>query len=142
MPYLEDANKAALVHTLAQTGGELNYLITLYLIETWKILGRYETIHQIRRAQIELEMLVPLLGCYNRYDVSMTDLSIYLLDIYHTEVNYDELDYIDFIAALRAAIDEFNRRITNDYEDKKIEQNGDVYQDLYIASGHGVKNNV
>lgn len=36
----------------------------------------------------------------------------------------------DIVGALENAKDEFQRRIQHPYEDKKIEENGDVYQEI------------
>lgn len=54
----------------------------------------------------------------------LTNLCLTYLETHNT--NYQTLN--DIVGALECCKQEFIRRVVNPYEDKKIKENGDVYQ--------------
>jgi hypothetical protein len=82
MPYINQKRRDALkVSGQPETCGELNYAITMLLVEYWS--------------------RGPLPGNYTRIN--------------------------DIVGACSGALHEFERRVVHQYEDQKIQQNGDVY---------------
>lgn len=79
MPYITSEAKGRLATTVPRTAGELNFKLTMEIIEYLIINGlSYQTCN-------------------------------------------------DIVGALDNCKDEFKRRVQNSYEDRKIEENGDVY---------------
>lgn len=59
-----------------------------------------------------------------------------LLDFVETKgLSYATIN--DCVGALVSAKDEFNRRVTTPYEEKKISENGDVYEGLIAQDRKG-----
>lgn len=111
MPYITSERKAELEGSWNNlTHGDVNYLITKWIIETWDNNPRYQTIHEIKRA-------------INRQycDDKLWDLRATLFE--------HGIADIDFQVAAELAFLEFYRRVAGDYEDLKATSNGDVYYD-------------
>jgi hypothetical protein len=111
MPYLTEERKRFLDLNpdKAYEVGDCNYLFTLGLIHEWNKEPRYKTIHRLKKA------------CYSD---STASTAVFAIEARLRGTNVDKLD---IETAKQLAFDEFYRRIGSKYEDKKIEENGDVY---------------
>ncbi len=111
MPYLNKIRKAFIDLNPKKTfePGDWNWLFTLVIIAVWSKTPRYKTIHYLRKACFYNSTIIP---------------EIYSVEQRLKEIN---IDPTDIKVAKELAFNEFMRRIGNNYEDKKIEANGDVY---------------
>jgi hypothetical protein len=109
MPYINSEKQSAIkanVNTVADPG-DLNFLITLNLIRSFKDHPRYEMIHILKRDFVT-------------YPKDNTFLQ-------HLRDRYAHLFTVsDIYAAASNAFDEFYRRVAVKYEEKKIRENGDL----------------
>ena len=114
MPYLTEDRRKFIEENRSKAfeAGDWNYLFTLALIHAFSKEPRYKTIHLLKQA------------CYIDHYASP-----HILDV---EVILKELNVslADRQTARQLAFDEFYRRVTSKYEDKKRKENGDVYKDL------------
>jgi hypothetical protein len=111
MPYLNEERKTFIdLHPdKAKDEGDMNYLFTLGILNAWKKVPRYKTIHHLRKA------------CF--YDASV------IPEVWAIEQRFKRINAhpTDIKVAKELAFNEFMRRIGNPYEDSKIKENGDVY---------------
>jgi len=104
MPYIDPKRREIVKAdpSLVSDYGELNYIITLNLIDRWKQKPRYETMHVLRRDKERIIMEI-------------------------SEVVSHKFTFLDLRAAFDEALAEFRERVIKPYEEHKREQNGDVY---------------
>lgn len=122
MPYIDKKSRADLLISRRSPNhvGELNYLITLKLLNYFEMNGnRYQQIHDVIKACEITKMRV----MFPDLCVSCGELSD---EIYQELENY-ESEMGDLLGAIEAAKLEFYRRVAAPYEDKKCMENGDVY---------------
>lgn len=109
MPYIKADDRAKVkknVLTVA-TPGELNYLITLTLLNEFRLTPKYDMIHELKKDFV----IAPKHNKFLRSLVSSLAGSFTTDDVY---------------TAAALAYDEFSRRIVAAYETKKANLNGEV----------------
>lgn len=109
MPYIKQEDRDAVVKDIRaiKTPGELNYVITRYLIKVWNDYPRYDTLHCFRR-----DFVVD-----PKKNALLQDLRMKLAA---------DITTADVYAAAAEAYHEFRNRIGAAYEGKKIKENGDL----------------
>lgn len=114
MPYVEILERIRMAKEaipVPKTVGDLNYLITLDILEDFIKEPRYYTIHNI----------------YKKYVLGWSDYMY--CNITWREKVENTFKIIDFEAACHLAYQEFSSRVVRKYEDLCIKKNGDV--DVY-----------
>lgn len=111
MPYVDLLERIRLSKEalpFPKTVGDLNYLITLDILEDFAKEPRYHTIHNI----------------YKKYILNWNDYIFYNTPWVQNVKDNFQID--DFNAACSLAYDEFSSRVVRKYEDLCIKKNGDV----------------
>jgi hypothetical protein len=118
VPYLTAVRKKSLLNpTFHPTHkGDWNYLYTLAFISMWKNDNSYTTIHKIALSVLQPELFEETNEVTKRIAESMG------------------ASKFDLVVARQLAFREFMRRVGDRYEDKKREENGDVYSDFVSNS--------
>jgi hypothetical protein len=115
MPYIDPERRPLVAKNLGQisTPGELNYALTLVLLDTFKRYPKYDTIHCLRRDFV----IDP------KNNKALQELRRMLADVFTVS---------DIYAAAAEAFHEFRDRVGKAYEKSKREQNGDMpeYEEL------------
>lgn len=112
MPYIDEERRKAVknnVQTVSDVG-ELNYLVTEYIKACWKKDRHYSTIHALYKEMFlrpEKSRLLDFLKRRTAQEYTSTDIHV----------------------AGQLAFFEFYRREVGKYEDEKIKNNGDVYNE-------------
>lgn len=121
MPYIPEIDKKPTIERCATTAGELNFLITLALIQEFNGIwgGNYDAIHNIYRSCKRFEM------GHNSGDNYKSDSL--LTALHRLAESQPRFSREDFFIALELAKTEFYRRVVVPYEDKKKDENGDVF---------------
>jgi hypothetical protein len=118
VPYIKDSRrKAILAGDAPKDLGELNFYMTIEIIQRWESLPRYETIHSLFKDFF-----------------SLTANNEFIRSFLMTNRSFSPGDVHD---AARLAWLEFYRRVGSKYEDLKAQENGDVYR---LVSLRGSKN--
>jgi hypothetical protein len=109
MPYIENSERDQVVSKIQfiQTPGQLNFLLTRYLLQVWKSHPRYDTIHCFRR-----DFVVD-----PKNNSLLQDLRGNLAHLFTVA---------DIYAASAEAYHEFRERVGKKYEQKKLGENGDL----------------
>lgn len=123
MPHLNNARKAALRANifLAENPGDLNFLLTLVILRSFKEYPRYERIHVLRRDFVTDP----------KNNKALNQLRNDFAHIFKVS---------DIYTAAALAFEEFYRLVGSKYEDLKIKENGMVeeYQEvLDLIEGKG-----
>lgn len=132
MPYIKPESRNQFTFYNPRTRGDLNWAITTRLIGLFKSTTRGYADHVEMKAMI-MEIL--------QASEFNTDLVKVMFEEFRPETRdiMEEVDILwwGYITAtgdcagakqvLRDVVDEWNRRLVNDYEDEKIKENGDVY---------------
>lgn len=118
MPYIEESRRVEL-HTdpsLAENGGDYNFLFSEAILKIWNATPRYQTIHNLRLATK---------GGF---------LFSEIVDIYRIILAKNEqLDERQLNVAFDLAFQEFYIRVGRSYENEAINKNGDLggYTEAY-----------
>lgn len=117
MPYALEADRQKVRKNVLSvcTPAELNYLITLTILHTFRGHMKYETIHAIKKDFV----IAPKHNRFLRSLVSSLAADFTTDDVY---------------TAAACAYDEFSRRVVSEYEKKKIALNGDMPEYVEILS--------
>ena len=109
MPYTKQEDRDAVKANIGKvrTPGDLNYLLTMYILDVWKKHPRYDTIHCLKRDFV----------IHPKDNGLLKHLRSVFADIFTVS---------DIYAAASCAYDEFSRRIVSKYENGKKEENGDI----------------
>lgn len=109
MPYTKVEDREAVVKNVFEikTPGDLNYFITLAILDAWKQHPKYETIHAL-----EMDFVVD-----TKRNKFLQALRSRLAD---------RFTVADINTAAACAYAEFERRVVAKYEEKKIALNGDL----------------
>lgn len=120
MPYVPKKDREETIKRGAINVGELNFLYTIQLARIFELFPGYTTIHYMKK-HLQLSE-ISIGGIPVAYEI-LTRLS----DVAKANKRFD---FEDHRAARELAFHEFMRRVGDKYEDKKKEENGDVYGDL------------
>ncbi len=119
MPYLKQESKDALAKDpgMAKNEGDFNYLFTRAMIAFWmkKDNQRYQTIHNLKKASLQPSTVEEVMEVESLLTIKSVPME-------------------DRKAARELAFAEFYRRVGQVYEDQKISENGDVYDNVPFAT--------
>lgn len=119
MPYIDKSRREELAKEVvreAKTRGELNYLITLRMIEELNKRGKsYNNMNDIIGEMKD-----------NYYSLDHIEKSKFQKDI-NSIKEWARITYTEKVGVIECAVLEFYRRVVAPYEDEAIKRNGDVY---------------
>lgn len=124
MPYIKSKDRLRVEDTLLPLNtGELNYLVSISLLNRIKNEGKnYENL------SITLNLLDEAIELAKQDRVEKGVCSHVL--VYELIIETTYLDKVQVLRALKDAKLEFYRRVVAPYEDLKIKENGDVYEEI------------